>query len=99
MCGNCGRRRAAVLADGDVVPCVLGRALVAGNVLRQSLPDIFTGPKWQEIMALVPPKSHGASMCHPDDIDCVPSRSDGGDCAPSEHEACLPDYPDDENGG
>jgi sulfatase maturation enzyme AslB (radical SAM superfamily) len=74
LCGNCGRGRAAVLGNGDVSLCVLGRSLVAGNLRTTPLAQILTGPRWAELVATVPAKDSCASCTPGDSNDCDPSR-------------------------
>ncbi|MGH3437138.1 MAG: radical SAM protein [Sciscionella sp.] len=83
LCGRCGDGKAAILPDGTVAPCVLGRFLATGNVRAASLASILGGPTWREAMAVVP-RVAGADPCKPD--------SDGGDCSPAETPACAPAY-------
>lgn len=87
LCGRCGRGQAAILPDGAVVPCVMGRFLPCGNVRSQRLADIVTGQAWAETVSAIPARAH-ANPCDP---DCRPGL-DGGDCAPAEQEACDPKY-------
>jgi MoaA/NifB/PqqE/SkfB family radical SAM enzyme len=56
LCGLCGLTRVAILPDGVVVPCVLGRWLKAGNVRITPLEEILAGPMWQRAVAQVPRK-------------------------------------------
>ncbi len=81
LCGRCGDRRAAVLPDGTLAACVMGRHLTAGNVLAASLRELLGAPEWAELRTAVP--STG-SMCDPD----------GSDCSPASERACTPDYDD-----
>lgn len=74
LCGNCGRGRAAVLGDGDVSLCVLGRALVAGNVKKTPLAQILTSHRWAELVASVPERDACVSCTPGDSNDCDPSR-------------------------
>ena len=83
LCGKCGFGRAAVLPDGEVAPCVLGRWLRCGNVRQTPLAAILSGDAWRHTMARVPRSEH-AVACNP--------GSDGGDCAPAEKDACAPGY-------
>jgi MoaA/NifB/PqqE/SkfB family radical SAM enzyme len=83
LCGRCGLGRAAVLPDGEVTPCVLGRWLRCGNVRQAPLAAILSGDAWRHTMARVP-RFERAGACNP--------GSDGGDCAPAEKDACAPDY-------
>lgn len=54
LCGLCGLDRVAILPDGVVVPCVLGRWLKTGNVRVSPLAEILDGPMWQRAVAQVP---------------------------------------------
>jgi MoaA/NifB/PqqE/SkfB family radical SAM enzyme len=78
LCGRCGETRAAIMADGQLTPCVVGRWLDCGNVKTTPLADIFAGPAWQRSLATVPRRDPGASAPH----DCPPA-SDGNDCPPA----------------
>jgi hypothetical protein len=42
LCGNCGLDRAAVLPDGQLVPCAIGRWLDCGNVHDTPLADLLS---------------------------------------------------------
>ena len=80
LCGGCGIDRAAIMTDGRLVPCVVGRWLECGNVRTTPLAQILSGPAWQRTLALVPRRS--ADPCSPDTVDCPPA-SDGNDCPPA----------------
>jgi MoaA/NifB/PqqE/SkfB family radical SAM enzyme len=75
LCGRCGQGRAAIGMDGQVIPCVLGRFLVAGNVKDTPLPEIFTGPAWREIVSSVPEVDACVTCTPADSNDCNPSRN------------------------
>jgi MoaA/NifB/PqqE/SkfB family radical SAM enzyme len=77
LCGRCGINRAAIMTDGQLTPCVVGRWLDCGNVKTTSLADIFAGPAWQRSLADVPRPDPGAFA-----PDCPPD-SDGNDCSPA----------------
>ena len=77
LCGNCGLDRAAILPDGKLVPCAIGRWLDCGNIRGTPLADLLSGPAWQHTLALVPRRDVNA--CAP---DCPPA-SDGNDCPPA----------------
>lgn len=77
LCGNCGLGRAAILPDGQLVPCAIGRWLDCGNIRETPLADLLSGPAWQHTLALVPRRDVNA--CAP---DCPPA-SDGNDCPPA----------------
>jgi len=44
LCGNCAQGVAAVSPEGDVWPCVFARWMSVGNVRRDGLATILTGP-------------------------------------------------------
>lgn len=54
LCGNCGRGRAAILPDGIVTPCVLGRWLKAGNIRVNTLAEILAGATWERLVGQIP---------------------------------------------
>ncbi|WP_175408091.1 radical SAM protein [Streptomyces sp. TRM64462] len=99
LCGNCARGRAAIMPDGQVTPCVLGRFLPAGNVRTQGLAEVFASSPWAEIAATIPPRRTGRG-CTPDEDSCMPSPgaagactpADSNDCDPSRTPACNPKY-------
>ncbi|MQA96006.1 MAG: radical SAM protein [Streptosporangiales bacterium] len=73
LCGNCGRGRAAIDTHGRLIPCVLGRFLIAGNVTATPLGELLAGQRWDDIVTSVPDKS--CVTCTPaDSNDCDPSR-------------------------
>jgi sulfatase maturation enzyme AslB (radical SAM superfamily) len=78
LCGRCGENRAAIMADGQLTPCVVSRWLDCGNVKTTSLAAIFASPAWQARLATVPRRHPDATA--PD--DCPPA-SDGNDCPPA----------------
>jgi len=78
LCGNCGIDRAAVLPDGQLTPCVVGRWLACGNVRDTPLTEILSGAAWQHAMTLVPRRDEDCSPAS----DCPPA-SNGNDCPPA----------------
>jgi MoaA/NifB/PqqE/SkfB family radical SAM enzyme len=83
LCGKCGDGRLAILPDGTVAPCVLGRGLRGGNLLKgDTLAGILAGPTWEEHMRTVPRQTASAG--------CTPG--DSNDCDPARTEACRPAY-------
>ncbi|MEU9221987.1 radical SAM/SPASM domain-containing protein [Streptomyces sp. NPDC048376] len=46
LCGSCVRGCAAVMPDGTVTPCVLGRFLPTGSVRDGSLETVFESGRW-----------------------------------------------------
>lgn len=100
LCGNCAHGRAAVMPDGTVTPCVLGRFLPTGSVKDVSLKAVFESDRWGQVKQLIPPRV-GAG-CTPDEDSCMPSPganpsgactpADSNDCDPSRTPACLPKH-------
>lgn len=83
LCGRCGIDKAAVLPDGTLALCVLGRSLTAGNVTGASLADLLAGPAWTAAMSRVPRAAKDP---------CTPATSDGNDCTPASTTACSPAF-------
>lgn len=81
LCGHCGLNRAAILPDGKLTPCVIGRWLNCGNVRDTPLADILASPEWQRNLRLVPRVNSRGVGC--------PPASDGEDCAPAQPQ-CSP---------
>ncbi|MFI2765231.1 radical SAM/SPASM domain-containing protein [Streptomyces echinatus] len=81
LCGRCANGIAAVLSDGTVTPCVLGRFLPAGRVQGNTLQGVFSSPSWRRVAASIP-----ASRRDPCGPDCGPnddSCKGGGTCDPA----------------
>jgi hypothetical protein len=81
LCGRCAGGIAAILSDGSVTPCVLGRFLPAGTVQGTPLERVFASPRWQQVAASIPRSRH--DPCGP---DCGPnddSSGGGGTCDPA----------------
>jgi hypothetical protein len=70
LCGGCGGKRAAVLSDGQLVPCTMARWLPGGSVHESSLADLFGGDAWRAAKARVPARVKKG--CPPDDADNSP---------------------------
>ncbi|MET8812999.1 radical SAM protein [Streptomyces sp. NPDC004549] len=81
LCGKCADGRAAVMTDGTVTPCVLGRFLPTGNV-RDGLATVFGGHQWADTAASIPRRGP--------QVACPPN--DSGDCDPANTEACDPAF-------
>ncbi|WP_369383132.1 radical SAM protein [Streptomyces sp. cg36] len=79
LCGRCGDKKAAILPDGDVSVCEIGRFLTAGSVKSASLASVLASDRWTQIAASVP-RHTSADPCPPD-------------CAPNDDSACGPDNP------
>ncbi|KAA0922139.1 radical SAM protein [Streptomyces apricus] len=80
LCGRCAKGRAAVMTDGTVTPCVLGRFLPTGNAKTDGLAAVFSGRAWADTAARIPART---DACPPDD---------SGDCDPANTDACDPAY-------
>ncbi|WP_089105488.1 radical SAM protein [Streptomyces hyaluromycini] len=102
LCGRCADGKAAILPDGTVTPCVLGRFLPAGDAKAGPLAAVFSSARWAEVAATIPRRHRAA--CTPDEDSCMPSPGrqvtacnpdqDGSDCSPAETPACEPSYDD-----
>ncbi|MFE7116609.1 radical SAM/SPASM domain-containing protein [Streptomyces sp. NPDC057654] len=84
LCGRCGHGKAAILPDGQVAPCEIGRFLTAGSVKHTSLASVLSSSRWAKATARVPLPAPTA--CKPS--DCEPAASDG--CSPSKDKPCGP---------
>ncbi|GAB2818754.1 hypothetical protein GCM10027091_57740 [Streptomyces daliensis] len=85
LCGRCGDGKAAILPDGRVAPCEIGRFLTAGSVKGGvSLASVLASDRWADMAASIPHRA-GAAPCPP---DCNPSHSDS--CAPDKNTTCPP---------
>ncbi|MFF4205620.1 radical SAM protein [Streptomyces sp. NPDC001668] len=85
LCGRCATGIAAILSDGTVTPCVLGRFLPAGHIKDAPLERVFSSPQWQQVAANIPAGRH--DPCGP---DCGPnddSSGGGGTCSPADDSA------------
>ncbi|WP_283139101.1 radical SAM protein [Rhizohabitans arisaemae] len=93
LCGHCGQGIVTVLPSGDVVPCPMGRWLVAGSVHSNSLADLIdpvTALARHEIPAAtgVTCRPPCEPQCHPGQDQCAPEK-DG--CVPTKN--CNPAQP------
>ncbi|WP_233646832.1 radical SAM protein [Streptomyces sp. BSE6.1] len=82
LCGRCADGRAAVMTDGTVTPCVLGRFLKTGNA-KDGLATVFGGQQWADTAASIPRRSAPTAGCTP---------ADSNDCDPARTPACDPAY-------
>lgn len=92
LCGHCGIGRAAILPDGQLTPCVIGRWMHTGNVRETPIGEILAGQACREALASVP---RMADPCAP---ECPPA-SDGDDCPPASQPTCAPSYCAPDTGG
>ncbi|MGI5292629.1 radical SAM/SPASM domain-containing protein [Nonomuraea polychroma] len=86
LCGNCGRRSAAVLPDGKLVPCPFSRWMTGMDVREAGLQEALAAmrPHAERIATTVKP----VTMCGPDnDGQCHP-------CEPSCNPGCDPGVSD-----
>lgn len=83
LCGRCADGRAAVMTDGTVTPCVLGRFLKTGNAKTGGLAGVFGGQQWADTAASIPRRSVPTDACTP---------ADSNDCDPARTPACDPAY-------
>ncbi|MFI5814878.1 radical SAM protein [Streptomyces sp. NPDC051643] len=95
LCGQCANRKAAILPDGRVAPCGLGRFLATGNVKTRPLADVLASREWAQVAASIPRPKRGrngsaphavADGCLPDEDSCGPAP-----VAPDLRAGCLPD--------
>jgi MoaA/NifB/PqqE/SkfB family radical SAM enzyme len=84
LCGRCADGKAAILPDGRVAVCEIGRFLSAGSVKHESLTAVLASPEWRRIAVSIPRRPTGAAPCGP---DCGPN-DDG--CQPSTGDTCNP---------
>ncbi|MER6633694.1 radical SAM protein [Streptomyces sp. NPDC000987] len=83
LCGQCAKGRAAVMTDGTVTPCVLGRFRATGNAKTDGLAAVLGGQQWAQTAAGIPRRTAVSAGCTPDDSN---------DCDPANTEACDPAY-------
>ncbi len=95
LCGRCNDGKLGVLASGDVVPCVLSRWVILGNVCRRPLTEIYheSATDRRQLIArwatLVSMGDDDKDKPKPKDDDCQPPKSDSPVCqAPT----CLPPH-------
>lgn len=84
LCGNCANGRAAIMPDGTVTPCLLGRFLPTGSVKGGSLKAVFESDRWGQVKQIIPPRIRGG--CTPDEDSCMPSpgAAPSGTCTPAD---------------
>ncbi|MGW8374244.1 radical SAM protein [Streptomyces sp. ODS28] len=90
LCGRCADGIAAILPDGTVAPCVMGRFLPAGHVQGTSLARVFTSPRWHQVAASIPRAKRGCvpQSCTPGEDSCQPSP--GAVASPAHAGQCPP---------
>lgn len=82
LCGNCAQGVAAISPDGWVWPCVFARWLPVGNVLTESVADIWSSSTMASTAA-------DLAATFAADRPCVPRMCDP-QCGPSCSPACTP---------
>ncbi|MEU9047225.1 MULTISPECIES: radical SAM protein [unclassified Kitasatospora] len=87
LCGHCAHEKCAILPNGDVVPCVLGRFLPVGNVLEQPLSAIWSGDRLADALAEIGRECDTAQSCTPPQFlpmcgPCQPCVPSVGHCDP-----------------
>ncbi|MFJ9380195.1 radical SAM protein [Streptomyces sp. NPDC101455] len=85
LCGQCANRKAAVLPNGLVAPCEIGRFLTAGSVKDTSLASVLASDRWAVLAASIPGRQDGTNLCPP---DCAPNDDSG--CGPDNSGPCGP---------
>ncbi|WP_405656326.1 SPASM domain-containing protein [Streptomyces sp. RK9] len=82
LCGHCAHEKCAIGPSGDMWPCVLGRFLTIGNVLRTSLAEIWGGEQMATVTAeIAAVHGEGAQSCTPPQF--LPMCGPCGPCVPS----------------
>ncbi|GEB57149.1 radical SAM protein [Streptomyces gardneri] len=81
LCGRCGNGKAAILPDGRVAPCEIGRFLATGSVRETSLASVLASPEWTRARESVPART-STDPCGPDCGPSDDSSSGGGSCQP-----------------
>lgn len=82
LCGRCAEGKLAVLATGDVIPCLLSRWAVLGSVRTTGIGELYESSRRDRSLlaaATMASRDGAARACGPD--------GDGGVC---EQPACLP---------
>lgn len=87
LCGHCARGKVAIATNGDVWPCVFSRWMPVGNVRRQALAEIVTGPAMTDAEQQIAVGSQKKSGCDP---LCCPSTMCDPQCSPSCSPSCRP---------
>ncbi|KOX33013.1 MULTISPECIES: radical SAM protein [unclassified Streptomyces] len=84
LCGRCGDGKAAILPDGRVSVCEIGRFLAVGNVRETPLASVLSSSEWAQARASVPART-SADPCGPDCGPSDDSSSGGGTCGPMDN--------------
>jgi hypothetical protein len=85
LCGRCADGKAAILPDGRVAVCEIGRFLATGSVKGGSLAAVLSSAEWAGLAGRVPRGPRRIEVCDPDcspnDDTCDPGK--GGTCPPA----------------
>ncbi|MGW2542909.1 radical SAM protein [Kitasatospora sp. NPDC001574] len=81
LCGHCAHEKCAILPDGTVSPCVLGRFISVGNVLETSLAEIWASDRLAEVLAEIERECDQAQACPPPQF--LPMCGPCSPCVPS----------------
>lgn len=88
LCGHCGQGKIAIAADGAVWPCVFSRWLPVGNVRRDALVEILSGPRMLETAATL--SQHFSSRPHMGEQETPCDPQCGPNCSPACNPSCWP---------
>ncbi|MFD7712979.1 radical SAM/SPASM domain-containing protein [Streptomyces sp. NPDC059786] len=83
LCGRCADGKAAILPDGRVAVCEIGRFLSTGNVRTAPLAAVLASPQWARLTASIP-RARSTGVCEP---DCSPNDDT---CQPGANGTCDP---------
>lgn len=90
LCGQCGRNRLCVTADGDVLPCIMARDTPLGNYFSSG--NLEQSTSWSELQLfraeLVGEKEASDDGVGMNQGNCTPDCWPHGGCAP--HDLCKP---------
>jgi radical SAM protein with 4Fe4S-binding SPASM domain len=91
LCGHCGDEKVAILATGDVQPCVFSRwgEFTVGNMQEQSLDEILRSYRAAKALSSLRGEFTSPTGCRPNcSPNCKPSAGDP--CPPECVPNCLP---------
>ena len=90
LCGQCGRARLCITAEGDVLPCIMARQTRLGNWLNAG--GLEHCISWSELASfradLADAKRRRGDGFDIDQANCTPDCWPHGGCAP--HDICKP---------
>ena len=88
LCGQCGRNKVAILPDGSVTPCVIGRDYPAGNIHTTPLGTIVNSQAFAGIVTDIAQAT--GMITGPAEAKALHAHLAEGKCSPQH---CLPDEP------